>query len=160
MTEQSPAVIASHPPDALLRVVSSALRYLLPTPLAGTARKQFMVLNFTGRKTGRAFSIPVSAHVIDNNLYAIAEAGWKANFRDGAPAEVLHNGKTTKMRGELITDQDTVANLEHRIATAYGAKRAQRSMGLKFRDGTVPTLEEFADVVARERIAAVRFTAA
>jgi hypothetical protein len=160
MTEESPAVIASHPPDALLRVVSSALRYLLPTPLAGPARKQFMVLNFTGRKSGRKFSIPVSAHAIDGALYAIAEAGWKANFRDGAPAEVLYDGKKTAMRGELIKDPATVADLAHRLAQAYGAKKAQTMMGLKFRDAGIPSLEDFVDAAKREGMGAIKFTPA
>ncbi len=75
-----------------------------------------MVLNFTGRKSGRQFSVPVSAHQIDNTLYALASAGWTANFTDGANADVLHNGKTTPMRGELIRDPAAVADLCHRSA--------------------------------------------
>ena len=42
-----------------------------------------MVVSFTGRKTGRRYSIPVSAHQIDNALYAMTAASWKHNFRDG-----------------------------------------------------------------------------
>ena len=61
MTERSPAVTISHPPDAVLRRVNPILRYLLRTPVAGTARQQMMVVSFTGRKTGRRYSIPVSA---------------------------------------------------------------------------------------------------
>jgi len=40
MAEQSPAVTISHPPEAILRVVNPVLRFLLGTPLAGSARKQ------------------------------------------------------------------------------------------------------------------------
>ena len=50
------------------------------------------------------------------------------------------------MRGELIRDPATVADLSHRAAESYGAKTAQRMMGLKFRpDNRVPTLEEFTE---------------
>lgn len=160
MTEQPPAVTISHPPAAILRAVNPILRSLLRTPLAGAAREQMMVVSFTGRKSGRQYSIPVSAHRIDTDLYALTSAPWKANFRDGATAEVLLSGKTTTMRGELITDPAVVAGLSHRAAETYGAKRAQRIMGLKFRDQRVPTLEEFTEAVEREKIAAVRFTAA
>ena len=153
MTEQSPAVTISHPPERLLRAVNPAVRFLLRTPLAGSLRRQMMVLNFTGRKSGRQYSIPVSAHRIDNNLYALASAGWKANFRDGAAAEVLHDGKTTKMRGELIRDPATVADLSRRCAESYGAKKAQRMMGLKFRDDRIPTLEEFTEAAQRDGMA-------
>jgi hypothetical protein len=160
MAEQSPAVTASHPPAALLRAVNPVLAVLLGTPLAGAARKQMMVLNVTGRKSGRRYSIPVSAHVIDGQLYALTSAPWKNNFRDGATAEVLHDGTTTTMRGELVTDPAAVADLSHRCAESYGVKRAQRMMGLKFREPRIPTVEEFTEAAQRERMVAVRFTAA
>jgi len=67
----------AHPPQALLRVLNHALR----TPL-GPALKDFMAVSFTGRKTGRHFSVPVSAHHVDGQLYVILNAGWKYNFRD------------------------------------------------------------------------------
>jgi hypothetical protein len=160
MTEQSPAVTVSHPPDAILRAVNPVLRFLLRTPLAGPAREQMMVLSFTGRKSGRRYSVPVSAHRIDNTLYALTGAPWKHNFRDGATAEVLHNGKTTTVHGELITDPAVVADLSRRCAESYGVKRAQRMMGLKFRDQRIPTLEEFTDAVARDHLVAIRLTPA
>ena len=160
MTDQLPAVSISHPPEGLLRAVNPAVKVLLGTPLAGGLRRQMMVLNFTGRKSGRQYSVPVSAHRLDNVLYALASAGWTANFRDGANAEVLWDGKKTTMRGELIRDPATVADLSHRAAESYGAKNAQRMMGLKFRDNRVPTLEEFTEAAQRDGMRAVKFTAA
>ncbi|BBX04699.1 hypothetical protein BST36_29600 [Mycolicibacterium moriokaense] len=156
MTE--PAVKADHPPETLLKVANPALRVLLRTPLAGPLGKQLMVLNFKGRKSGRPFSIPVSAHHIDGDLYAIANAGWKHNFTGGADAEVVHGGKTTKMHGELISNPDVVADLAHRCAQSYGVKKAQTMMGLKFRDNQIPTLDQFKEGLAREKIVAVKFT--
>ncbi len=158
MTDQTPAVTISHPPEALLRAVNPAVKFLLGTPLGGGIRRQMMVLNFTGRKSGRQFSVPVSAHRLDNTLYALASAGWTANFRDGANAEVLWDGKKTTMRGELIRDPATVADLSHRVAESYGAKKAQRMMGLKFRDDRVPSLEEFTEAAQREGMRAVKLT--
>lgn len=158
MTEH--AVTPSHPPQALLRAVNPALRFLLATPLAGSARKQIMVLNFTGRKSGRRYSVPVSAHLIDGDLYAIASAGWKANFGDGAAAEVLYDGRRTTMRGQLIRDPAAVADLALRAAQSYGAAKAQRMMGLKFRDGHIPSLEDFTEAARREGMGAIRFSPA
>jgi len=40
MAEQSPEVTISHPPETILRAVNPVLRFLLSTPLAGSARKQ------------------------------------------------------------------------------------------------------------------------
>jgi hypothetical protein len=159
MTDQSPAVTLGHPPATLLRVVNPMVGFLLRTPLAGPLRKQMMVVNVTGRKSGRKYSIPLSAHQIDGTLYALTSAPWKNNFRGGATAEVLHAGKTTTMRGELISDPAVVAELSERCATAYGAKKAQTMMGLKFRDDRIPTVEEFREVAERENMIAVKFTA-
>lgn len=159
MTDQSPAVTIGHPPAGLLRAVNPMVGFLLRTPLSGSLRKQMMVVNVTGRKSGRRYSIPLSAHQIDGTLYALTSALWKNNFRDGANAEVLHDGKTTTMRGELVTDPDVVAELSERCATSYGVKKAQTMMGLKFRDNRIPTVEEFKEAAEREHMVAVRFTA-
>lgn len=160
MTEQVPAVSISHPPEKVLRAVNPAVKFLLRTPLGGGVRREMMVLNFTGRKSGRRFSVPVSAHRIDGTLYALASAGWTANFRDGAAVDVLWDGKTTAMRGELIREPAAVAELSHRAAESYGAKKAQRMMGLKFRDNRVPTLAEFTEAAQREGMRAVKLTSA
>jgi len=160
VAEQSSPIDLGHPPSALLRLVNPVLSFLLRTPLAGPARKQLMVLSFAGRKTGRPYSIPLSAHLIDNDLYALSGASWKQNFRGGAAARVLYDGKTTAMRGELVRDRAIVADLYLRCVQSYGLQHAQRMIGLKFRDQKIPTLDEFAEAVDRLHLAAVRLTPA
>ena len=158
MTEQSSAITVSHPPDAILHAVNPILRFLLRTPVMGAARKQLMVVSFNGRKTGRRYAIPLSAHQIDNSLYALTGAPWRLNFRNGATAEVLHDGKTTMMHGELIEDRSVLADLYRRRSESYGVKGAQRMIGLKFRDQRIPTLEDFTEAVEANHLAAIRLT--
>ena len=62
------------------------------------------------------------------------------------------------MRGELIEDPAVFAELAHRAAEAYGVKRAQRMMGLGFRDQRIPTLDEFKEAAEREHLVAVKLT--
>jgi hypothetical protein len=160
MTEQSPAVSISHPSEALLRAVNKVLPALLRTPVLGPLRRAMMVLSFTGRKSGKPYTIPVSAHQIDGDLYALAGAAWRLNFRGGASAEVLHDGKTKTMRGELIEDPAVFGDLALRAAESYGVKRAQTMMGLKFRDNRIPTAEEFAEAAKVNHLGAIRLTPA
>jgi len=160
MTERSHAITVSHPPAAILRAVNPILRFLLHTPVMGAARKQLMVLSFHGRKTGRHYTIPLSAHRIGNDLYALTGAAWRRNFRDGAPAEVFHDGRRTTMRGELFQDPSVVADLYRRCSESHGVKGAKRMIGLKFRDERIPTLEEFTEAVEQNHLAAVRLTPA
>jgi hypothetical protein len=160
MTAQSNAITISHPPNAVLRLVNPAINLLLRTPLMGGARNQLMVVSFSGRKSGHHFSIPLSAHLIDDILYAMTSAAWRYNFRDGAPAQVLYMGKTTTMRGELIADRAMTADLYSRCAESYGVKAAQRMMGLKFPGGRMPSRDEFAEAINQLQLGAVRFTPA
>ena len=160
MAEQHTAVGVSNPPEFVMRVVNRLVRVLLGTPLAGSLGKQLMVLKFRGRKSGRSYSIPVSAHRLDGALYALIAAPWKRNFRGGRDTAVLVDGATTAMRGELIEERAAVAELCLRCASAYGVKRAQRMMGLTFRDARIPTLAEFSAAVDEYGLAAIRFVPA
>ena len=160
MTDQSNPITVSHPPAAILRLVNPILKLLLHTPFAGAARNQLMVVDFNGRKSGRPYSLVLTAHLIDGVLYALTGANWKANFRDGAPARVLHDGTTTAMRGELITDTAHVADLYARCAESYGVKRAERVMGVGFRNHQLPTRDQFAEAVAELQLGAIPFTPA
>ncbi|TDO08184.1 hypothetical protein EV580_5756 [Mycobacterium sp. BK086] len=160
MADQTAAITPAPPPDAIMRAVNPLMRYLLRTPLVGGLRKQFMVLSFKGRKTGRDFNIPVSAHHIDGDLYALIGSVWKVNFRGGGSASVLVDGRERAMRGELIEDREATADLFHRCAVSYGVKRAQRMMGLQFRDDRIPSLDEFREAIEVNKLAAIRFTSA
>ncbi|TPG34176.1 hypothetical protein [Mycolicibacterium hodleri] len=153
-----PTIDTAHPPQLMLRVVNPALRTALRIPGLGSALKDFMVVEYTGRKSGRRFSVPVSAHHLDGDLYVILEAGWKHNFADGAPADVWFGGKKTPMQGQLIKDPATAAAIAHRVATEYGPKKAQRSMGLRFTGSTVPSLDEFTEAAGRTHLAAIKLT--
>lgn len=148
----------SHPPEALLRAVNPALRVVIGLPVLGPAVKDFMVLKFTGRKSGKAFAIPVSAHHLDGDLYAIMEAGWKHNFAAGHPVDVVHAGKTTPMTGQLIKDPAAVADIAFRVASGYGAKKAQRSMGFQFAGDAVPPLADWVEAAQRLNVAAIKLT--
>lgn len=151
------AIEVSHPPDLVMRVMNPVLRRVLPTPL-GRALSEFMILDFTGRKSGRHFSIPVSAHHLDGHLYAVQEAQWKYNFRDGADARVSHNGRTTTMHGLLITEPAVVADLVERLASGYGVKKAQRMMGMAFTGDRLPTPAEWLEAVGRLKVSAIKLT--
>ena len=155
MTDQSAAVTAAHPPEVMLRVINPVLKFALKTPLGG-ALSEFMLLSFTGRKSGRQYATPVSAHRLDGALYVVLEAQWKYNFKGGAPVRVSHRGTTRTMHGELITDPAAVADIVERIALSYGPKKAQRQMGMSFADGRLPTRAEWEDAVGRVKIAAIR----
>jgi hypothetical protein len=62
------------------------------------------------------------------------------------------------MRGQLVRDRALLPDLYLKCAQSYGVKRAQRMMGLKFREERIPTREEFTEAIERLKLGAVRFT--
>src|SRR5258708_13576416 len=120
----------AHPPAAMMRVSNPVMRGLLRSPAGGPMRRQFMVLRFFGRKTGRRYDIPVVAHRLDGELYALTDAAWRNNFRGGADVEVTLDGHVTRMRGQLLQDPQAVAPLYARATDPFGANRPQRILRL------------------------------
>jgi hypothetical protein len=131
------AVRSEHPPEALMRhVVNPVMRRLLRSPLARWTGP-LVLLEVTGRRTGRQFRIPVIGHWVDGVLHVSTDARWTANFEGGAGLSVVQHGKRWAGRGLLLDDpQETVAVLRAALGTS-----SPRSMGL----GGVPAGHEITD---------------
>jgi hypothetical protein len=130
-------VQAAHPPEALMRhVVNPVMRTLLRSPLARWTGP-LVLLEVTGRRTGRRLRIPVMGHWVDGVLHVSTDGRWTANFRGGAGLTVIQHGKRWAGRGLLLEDpQETVAALRAALGTS-----SPRSMGL----GGVPPGHEITD---------------
>jgi len=148
----------AHPPAAMMRVSNPVMRGLLRSPAGGPMRRQFMVLRFFGRKTGRRYDIPVVAHRLDGELYALTDAAWRNNFRDGADVEVTLDGHVTRMRGQLLDDPEAVAPLYVRAIDHFGVKRARRMLGLKIHTPGTPAADALAEAARRYHLSAIRLT--
>jgi len=159
VTTQSVPVELAPPPKALVRVTNPVLIPLLRSPFGGPLRKQFMVLRFTGRKTGRRYDVPVAAHRLGGELYSLGDARWRNNFRGGADVEVTLDGRVTPMRGQLIDDPESVAPLYARSIDQLGVKRARRMLGLKINTPGPPTTEALTEAARHYHLNAIRLSA-
>lgn len=79
---------------------------LLRSPLHGVASKGLMVMSWSGRKTGRSFSIPVGYQADDDKIVVLiskrTEKNWWKNFMSPWPAELLCRGKRRSAMGEVV----------------------------------------------------------
>lgn len=152
------AVVEGHqPPAPLVKAFNMVLRALLPSPL-GRGVREFMLLAFTGRRSGRRYRVPVTAHRDADGLYVLTPAGWRLNFTGGADADVTFAGRTTPMHGVLVEDQAAVARTYSDRITELGLRGAARQIGLKFPAGRAPTLDEVTELVRREHFGVVRLS--
>lgn len=138
------AVRDARPPLALVRILNPIMRVVLPTPL-GRLVRPFALLEFTGRRSGRRYRIPVGWHQSEGGPVVLSPAPWRANF-DGGRAVIAHyRGRQQEMLATLVDDPSAVADV---LRTMFARGLSPRRMGLD-----VPTGHEItaSDVLAVER---------
>ena len=89
-------------------------RFLLATPLHSLMSGRLMLLNFTGRKTGRS-DTPVShVHVGDSLLVPGGGAWWK-NLERRSQTQVCVRGVWSAVTPEIISEPIAMAELMQRM---------------------------------------------
>ena len=106
------------PPDAAYKVINPLLGLLLRSPLHGPIGKRLLLLEYTGRKSGRQFRLPVAYVREGHELLLATQSGWKANFRGGAPVRVWLEGERRPAFAELIEDDAGVTDAFRRMVQA------------------------------------------
>ena len=105
---REPVAGDGRPPLALVRMLNPIMRAVLRSPL-GSAVKPFALLEFTGRRSGRRYRVPVGWYDADGRAVVFSPAGWRVNFDGGRDATVRHRGRTHRMTGTLVREPATVA---------------------------------------------------
>lgn len=90
---------------------------ILRSPLHGLLSKQMMLISFTGRKSGTRYTIPVTYVRSDDTIHVVSfrERRWWRNLRGGAPVTLRLRGTDVMGHGDLIEEQNAVAE----ALTAY-----------------------------------------
>jgi deazaflavin-dependent oxidoreductase (nitroreductase family) len=85
--------------------------WLLRSPLHAVISKNFMLVTYTGRKSGKAYTIPVN-YVRNGPVLTVTsyrQRTWWRNLRDGAPVTVRLQGRELHATGEVIEDDEGVS---------------------------------------------------
>jgi hypothetical protein len=136
------------PPRGLMRwVVNPVVRWIARSPF-GAVTGGVLVLEFTGRRSGRQLSVPVLGRPHSGALYALTDASWALNFTDGAPVTVTCRGRRRTGRGVLVVDSAEAAAAMRSTIAASGA----RSLGLRLPPAWVGTDEELCSLRRAVRI--------
>lgn len=134
----------------LMRVGNTFMRPLLHSRL-GRKIDDLALLSFTGRKSGRRYTVPVGYHELDGHGVVLTASPWKVNLRGGADVEVEHNGRRMPMRAELIEDPHEVARVYSALLRKIELSKAKLAVGLEVIGDKIPTDEEIEDAVGGRR---------
>jgi hypothetical protein len=67
-----------------------------------------MLLTFTGRKSGRRYTIPVRYLRKNETLLTLTDSPWWRNLRGGVPVDLSIAGQNMRGHAEVNTDPDDV----------------------------------------------------
>ncbi len=140
-------ITRSAPNPSLTRIVNPAVKVAV-TRGWGPLTDQLMVLHWTGRKTGTAYSTPIARHEHHGQLFSITQAGYKHNFRGGAPVELVLDGHRRPFTATAVDSPEIVGQRMRALLDILGPKRGARALATKI-DGD-PTIEELATYASNQ----------
>lgn len=142
-----------YPPKLMFLVVNPIMRWLLGTPI-GRRLPDLARMEFNGRKTGRQYTVVAALHDIDGRRAILTNSGWRHNFTEPHPIELVIAGVRHPATGTLEVDPDRVAQVYGQRIEELGVDRAGRRLGIKIH-GTTPTHQQLADLARTEGLSVI-----
>ena len=155
-------VIASRAPDLrMMRFFNPIISALLRSAFHGLVSRRILLLTYTGRKSGRGYTLPVGYIRDGDALLVVSQHSelkqWWRNLRHGAPVTLLLGGQRVIARAEVIENPTTAAGEVQRLIARLGANEASRQLCMDLDVVPPPTLEQLAQ--ALHAVVMVRLTA-
>jgi hypothetical protein len=88
-----------------LRMWNPVMRVLLNSPLHWPWSRWFAILAWTGRRSGRHYSTPVSYVREGTRAWITTGDSWWHNLTGGAPVELRIGARWHAARGAIVTDR-------------------------------------------------------
>lgn len=122
-------------------MLNKTMKFILRSPLHGMISKYLTLITFTGRKSGKTYTTPVSYFQDNNQIYIFSHASWWKNLRNGAPVTLRLRGKKIQGLAEPVVDD------KQTIASALTTHLRQSPFDARFYDVTIdeagnPNLED------------------
>jgi hypothetical protein len=128
----------------IFRILNPFMRLMLRLPIR-RLQERLLLLTYTGRTSGRRYTLPLSYAVdVDGSLLIPGGGAWKWNL-DGRSVEVRLHGHPTRARAELIRDADEIAALLPTVVESN--PRAQAFIGVPIGADGQPDPERLAQVL-------------
>lgn len=85
--------------------VNSVMKFALRSPLLhGMVSDKIMLITFTGRKSGKIYTLPVSYTQQGNSVVMFTSLPWRKNLVDNTPVTLHLRGRQLKATTDLNTD--------------------------------------------------------
>jgi len=85
-------------------IVNRTMKFMLRSPLHGMVDKQILLITFTGRKSGKTYTTPVSYSQSGDQVVIFTHANWWKNLRNDAPVTVHIRGRDLQGLAQPIAE--------------------------------------------------------
>ncbi len=85
-------------------IVNNAMKFMLRSPLHGVVSKTILLITFTGRKSGKTYTTPVSYSQFGDKVYIFTHANWWKNLRSGTPITLRLRGREVQGLAEPVAE--------------------------------------------------------
>ena len=91
--------------------VNQTMKFVLRSPLHGMVSKSILLITFTGRKSGKTYTTPVSYSQTGDQVRIFTHSNWWKNLRSGAPVILRLRGRELKGLAETVAeDKQAIAD--------------------------------------------------
>ncbi len=128
-------------PTTVPPIVNKTMKFLLRSPMHGLVSKIVLLITFTGRKSGKTYTTPVSYSQSGDQVYIFTHATWWKNLRRGSPVTLRLRGRDLQGLAEPVAeDKQAIAAglMEHLRRVPSDAKY----YGVTFDEHKNPRVEE------------------
>ncbi|MBA3869286.1 MAG: nitroreductase family deazaflavin-dependent oxidoreductase [Anaerolineae bacterium] len=111
-----------------LKVQNPLMKWILRSPFHFVVSRVYLLIIFTGRKSGRAYVTPIQYSQQGNMLYIITSKGytWWKNLHGGAEVQVYMRGKSYPGHAEISTDPSMISTLLQKIYPGLSSQQRTR----------------------------------
>jgi deazaflavin-dependent oxidoreductase (nitroreductase family) len=89
-------------------LVNRAMKLVLRSPVHGLVSKTILLITFTGRKSGKTYTTPVSYSQYDDQVTVFTHATWWKNLRSGTPVTLRLRGRDVQGLAEPVAEDKQV----------------------------------------------------
>ena len=85
-------------------MLNKTMKFVLRSPLHGMISKYLTLITFTGRKSGKTYSTPVSYYQQNNQVTIFTHANWWKNLQNGASVSLRLRGRELQGLAKAVAD--------------------------------------------------------
>ena len=132
------------PSKRVLHIINPFVSMILRSPLHRLLSNSVLLLTFTGRKTGKQFTIPVGYTREGDTLTLFSSYSWWKNLRGDGRVAMHLQGRERTGRAEVIEESAAVVKAVEHLIEKYGLKDASNRTGLALDTDPPPSPDELA----------------